>query len=452
MSDQASGLGNIFEILWRRRIEFAFFLVLVMLVATFVALHSKPQYSAVSTILLVAEPADNANKMIPTSEQKPLLAADLPSLVLSQTVISRFARQMGYGAEVDVRSKIKARVGEDSNLLPIEFGDHDPSVAVKGANLLASDTTEYYRNITTSRFDSLIDDFTRQLHARSIELGTLDHELQGLAGAYPYVDTNESGSSVYERLVKLRTERDELSATVRGDLASAVEAERLKSVARPLAINSSVNQDAAYSHMSQQYAKDLTDYNRESATASDLYPGLKELGAVVKTESKNVAEARAKAAKIGPDASTGYIDVLSSTSKMQQATDADKAKLGELDSQIGQLNASLNGEGDAARVASLRRQRDASSAAYGILAQRLDKAIADRAEAGSTGSLVSVDPAQQAVKKALSTGMIVAALLAVFGVWLAVSLVLLIERLDVRYRRPVVVERVLGIPVVGNLG
>ncbi len=452
MNDSMPSFRSAVGVLWRRRIELVALLTIAMVLTIFSASHVKPKYSATSTVLLVAEPPDNTDRNHPTTVQKPLLTGDLPALVMSETVLQRFRDRMhsklGDGT---LRSRIRARVGGDSNLLPIEFSDASADVAIASANALASETTRYYREIATSRFDSLVTDFTRELHARAEGLRSLDQKLQTLAGVYPYVDTKDGTSSVYDRLVRLRSERADIAATVDADRAQTATTTKRIAQARPLALSAVTNEDSAYTRLNEQYSHDLTTYRHTASFGSDSFPGLAEQQATVAAEKHDVANARKRAAAVGPNANISYVQALADVNKAQATSAADGAKLRAVDSEIASLQSQLGTGGSAAQVALIRRQREAGDAAYALLAGRLDQAIADRAEAASTGSLILVDRARVADRQVWTTSAFLVVALGVFSLWLAVSLVFLIEALDVRYRKPSTIERVFGAPVIGNL-
>jgi len=452
MNEGTRDFRSILEVFWRRRIELLALLVIAAFVTVMSATHVKAKYTAVATVLLVAEPPDNTDRRNPTSVQKPLLTGDLPALLTSETVLARFRERTGSTLDDGtLRSRIRARVGGDSNLLPIEFSDASGSRAISSANALSIEVTRYYREIATSRFDSLVADFSHELKIRAEGLRHLDKELQGLAGAYPYVDTKDGVSSVYDRLVRLRSERDEIAATVDADQAQALETTKRIAQARPLALSAVTNEDAAYKRLSEQYAHDLATYRHTASYGSSNFPGLGELEQTVSTEARDVATARSRAAAAGPEANVTYVAALADVNKAQATFAADNAKLASLEREIGSLESSLGNGGSAARVAQIRRDRDAADAAYALLAGRLDRAVADRAEAASTGSLVTIDRAQVAERQFWTTSALLVVALGVFSLWLAVSLVFLIEALDVRFRKPSTIERVFGAPVIGNL-
>ncbi|GAC1442007.1 MAG: hypothetical protein NVS1B2_00780 [Vulcanimicrobiaceae bacterium] len=451
MTTQLRDFRSVLDVLWRRRLELVALLLVALFVTWYSAKHVKPKYSAVSTLLLVAEPPD-ADKMHPTTVQKPLLTSDLPAIVTSETVLSRFREQTGSKLSSDtLRSKIRARVGGDSNLLPIEFSDASDATAISSANALSAQTSRYYREIATSRFDSLVADFSAQLKERAARLRVLDQQLQELAGEYPYVDSKDGTSSVYDRLVHLRAERAEVAATADGDQAQATETTKRIAQARPLALSDVTNQDQAYRRLSEQYGHDLAAFRHTAAYGAQNYPGLGELQGTVEAESRDVARARNRAAAAGPQANASYVAALADVNKARATAAADRAKLASIDAEIANLDGSLSKGGAAARVAQVRRDRDAAGSAYELLAGRLDKALADRSEAASTGSLVPIDRAAVASRQVWTTSALMVVALGVFSIWLAFSLIFLIEALDVRFRTPSSVERVFGAPVIGNL-
>lgn len=449
---EAFSFRSALEVLWRRRIELAVLLIIAMGLTVFSASRVKPKYSATSTVLLVAEPPDNSDRQHPTTVQKPLLTGDLPALVMSETVLQRFRdrthSKLGDGA---LRSQIRARVGGDSNLLPIEFSDSSSDVAIASANALASETTRYYREIATTRFDSLIADFKSELRMRSEALQGLDHKLQSLAGAYPYVDSKDGATSVYDRLVRLRSERDELSATVDADRANAQATSKRIAQARPLALSAVTNEDTAYARLKEQYSHDLTNYLHTASYGSASYPGLLELQATVSTEARDVANARKLAAAAGPETNATYVQALADVNKSQAAYAADQAKLGTVRAELASLEGQLGDGGSATVVSQIRREREAGDAAYALLAARLDQAIANRAEAASTGSLITIDRARVAGRQPWTTASLLVVALGIFSIWLAFSIVFLIESLDVRFRKTSTIERIFGAPVIGNL-
>jgi uncharacterized protein involved in exopolysaccharide biosynthesis len=118
--------------------------------------------------------------------------------------------------------------------------------------------------------------------------------------------------------------------------------------------------------------------------------------------------------------------------------------LAALDEQIGTGNIATN-------VARIRRDRDSAEAAYESLASRLSKTIADRAEAGSTGSVVVIDRAQFAQKATWTGGTVLGISILLFAIWLAVTSAVVIDNGQESFRDTESIESLYGTPVLGAL-
>ena len=118
--------------------------------------------------------------------------------------------------------------------------------------------------------------------------------------------------------------------------------------------------------------------------------------------------------------------------------------------QLTQLQSQLGVGGISTSAASLRRDHDIAEDAYATIAGRLAKAIADRAEAASTGSVIVLDHAQFA-SKALPIGLMSAAGLMFLAVWLALSLALMIDAHSAWFADAQSVEAIYGTKLLGSL-
>jgi len=415
------------------------------------------KYHAVATVLMVAEPPDSQNRLVPSSATKPLLSADLPSLATSASVLTRFSSDIGATGPLDkLRSRIHARATLDSNILPVEFTAGSASDAMRGANALADEIVRGYRDLATRRFDSLIRDLQGQMAARRAQLQRLDQQLETAARSYPYIDVNSAGgtsdtSSVYGHLIALRTERDELRATMRGDAAAATETMRLVRDAEPPALRDIVENDSVYRSLRDQYAKDLASLEHLEAFGSERYPGVIEMRDVVSREAAGVAAARIRAAKAGPSANASYAQALDAEARASVQLAGDRAKLAALDEELDGVDGAATRSGVATDVALVRRDRQNLEVAYATLADRLAKTVADRAEAASTGSVVVMDHARFAERAIWTGGVVIAAGAVVFSVWLALTLAIALDGSRQGFGSPTVVESVYGAPVLGSV-
>ena len=412
--------------------------------------RTPPRYVADTSVLLVAEPPESQNKSVPTIPTKPVLADDLPSLVTGSTVLTRVKRDLRSDVSLEVlQSKVRAKVANGSNIMPIRYTADTPDHAIAGANAFADELSTYYREIATTRFDSLARDLRTQVSARRSELASIDADLAAAARSYPYVDTKDADSSVYARLIKLETERDDAAAAAAGDGAlSAVTAKRTGDVG-PLARSEIAERDPRYRYLRDQYAKDLARLEGTKARYAGRYPGLPELSDTVARERAGVGTASAVVDRTPLSSSPSYALALADRNKADAQAAASRARVAQLERQIAEIRTTLsNAPASSVRVARLRRDRDAADAAYGILAARLAQTMADRADAATTGSVVVINRAVSAQRAVWTTATALVACLSVIIVWAAFGLPFLIETLDRRFRVPATIESLYGAPII----
>jgi capsular polysaccharide biosynthesis protein len=418
---------------------------------------SHPKYTATAKVLMVPTSSDTSSGKSQSSST-PLLSADLPALATDPTVLARVSQLLGSTSSVDeLRSHIGAKASPDSSIMPVQFTDRRPDVAIRSANALSDEIVRFYREIATSRFDSLIADFNSQLATRRTELAKLDGELASAAKSYPYIDVSASGESgggtgsVYGRLVAIRAERDALQATTNADAAAARATSRLISNAAPLARRDVINSDTAYLNVRDQYAKDFAALEKLSAFGNDRYPGIVELRATVVREAWMVDSARRHAASAGPTSNATYVEALDAQVRAEALYASDRAKLQAQDDQLDRLHAQIGQGSIATAVARVRRDHGSAEAAYAIIAARLAKSIADRSEAASTGSVIVLARATSASQAASPSGMVVALGILFLTVWLALTLAVMIDGAQEWFRDPQTVEAVYGTNLIGSI-
>jgi capsular polysaccharide biosynthesis protein len=429
------------------------------LVAAFaVAILTQPKYTADTSVLMVAGSAQESTSQDLATLTKPLLSSDLPSLAKGPTVLQRLRTDIGETLPLEsLRSRIGAKVSPDSTIMQVEYTAPNPNEAIKGANALGDEITKFYRQLATTRFDSLIGDLQMQLRSRKTDLEKADGSLSDIAKVYPFVDVNNEGSSergatsVYQRLVGLRTDRDQLQANLRADEAAALSTEGFVLDAKPLAVREIVQSDVVYSRIRDQYAKDLAELKRLSAYGSERYPGLAELRRTVSREAHDVASASQQAIAIGPSSNATYAAALDARVRAAGQVSSDKAKLAQEDQVLASLYSQIGKKGIASKVAGMRRDHDNAEAAYSIIAARLAKSIADRAEASSTGSVIVLDRAQFASRTLLGSGTVAAIAIVFLSVWLALSIGLMVDNAQQWINEGRSVETVYGAPVIGSV-
>jgi capsular polysaccharide biosynthesis protein len=434
-------------------------IALGVLAAAAAALSSHPKYTATTSVLMVAGSAEAPNSQELATSTKPLLSTDLPSLATGATVLNRLRADIGEAATPleSVRSRVRAKVNSDSTIMQVEYTGKTSDKAIRGANLLGNEITAFYRELATTRFDSLISDFKAQLTSRRSELARLDGEIADISKTYPYIDVKSPGSSdygtqsVYQRLISLRTERDELQASLQADLAGAAATHQLIANAKPEAMRDVIQSDTTYARVKEQYSKDLAEFNRLSAFGSQRYPGLIELRRTVSEEAKTVEAARRRAASIGPASNNGYLAALDAQTRADGQVSSDRAKVDAESRALSMLELQIGRRSIATDVARIRRDHDNSEAAYSIIASRLAKSIADRAEAASTGSVVVLERARFASKSSLGGGSIAAVALLFLSVWLALTIALMVDSSQEWFHNSRTIETVYGAPVIGSL-
>jgi capsular polysaccharide biosynthesis protein len=459
-SARTQSIAGLAAALWYQRGVAGLILGVGILLALFAVLTTHAKYTATAVVLMVAKPPEaDSNPKISDTTTKPILSADLPSLVTTATVLERFARDLGEPTtSLDaLRSRIHAKIYLDSSVLPIQYTAKTPQEAVRGANFLSDELTRFYREIAVKRFDSLIQDLTAQLATRRADLAQRDGELAAAAKLYPYIDVRsseaagEGGSSVYQRLIALHTERDELTAVVRADQASLLSTSTLVLNARPVAVRDLVQSDTVYEHLHDQYSQDMVNLKRLESFGNDQYPGLAELRDTVSREEQDAAAEQRKAASSELGSNAAYSAALDSQARAKGQLSSDQAKLTTLEGELEALDAQI-GQGNAAtNAARIRRDRDSAEADYETLGARLSKTIADRAEAGSTGSVVVIDRATFAQKATWTGGTILWISILVVALWLAITVAIVIDNSQERFRDAESIEALYGTPLLGAL-
>ena len=132
---------------------------------------------------------------------------------------------------------------------------------------------------------------------------------------------------------------------------------------------------------------------------------------------------------------------------------ADAARLAQINAQIAALRDSVASRtGSSVRAAALRRDRDSAASALALLQARLAAAEADRAVAGSLGSIAVISQAEYAVPATWTNPNVILLAMLTAAFWLSLGAIALLERLDRRLRSRKQIEGLYGIPVVASVG
>jgi capsular polysaccharide biosynthesis protein len=454
MRSLGSSDSNLYDTLVNQRLVVVIVIAVGFIIAGLIFLFSKPQYSATATILMVADSSALPGPQASVTGTKPLLAQDLPTLVTSDTVLTRIRKDIGENISlITLSSRIRARVANYSNVMPVQYTDTTPDAAIAGANAIADEVEGFYGELATKRFDSLIADLKRQESEHAQRLARLDGELQAAAQQYPYDDVSPTvQQSVYQRLVALRSETDELRSSIAAERSAVDGTEALISDAEAPAMRDIVENDSVYRNLYDQYSRDFAQLSHLESHWTASYAGLRELRATVARERADLVSVRTRAAAAGLGANLTYAAARDAVAKAETVLQSDTSKLAVLDAQSQDLNGQISKGGIAARVAAIRRERDNEQTAYAMFAARLSTATADRADAASTGSVEVIDRASFAKRVLWTTSTYVAIMVASLTLWAAVSLALLLERKKERFKdSEVEIRDIYEAPLLGSI-
>ncbi len=159
-----------FSIVWSRR--WVVLLVILIGLAAGAAAYrlSGPQYRAQSSVMIVSQ---NSAGRDPSAN-----AIDMPALLMSDTVLTRFKARMHLKEPLKaLRRRIDASVDINSSLMPIGFRAPSRAEAIKGANALAQELRQFYREISASRYDDLSDYLGKQLAREQQRIDVVDRQL-----------------------------------------------------------------------------------------------------------------------------------------------------------------------------------------------------------------------------------------------------------------------------------
>lgn len=449
-------IASTFEAIARRWYVMVAALLLGVGAAFLIGKHSK-QFVANSAVILTSQGDVTAPSSGGTAETVAaglsIQPSDLPVLIQSENVLSSVARDMGNNVTVSsLRRQIRAHVGLQNDVMPIEFSATDPDQAVFGANAVADELTHYYQTIATARFSSLIVDLQKQIQAKQATLAHLDSALQRTIAKDPNVAAKDP-SAVAAQFTSLQSDRDQLAAAIKGDQEVVAYGSRLTAETLPLAQQEIGNLDPAYQALRTQYAKDTAELNRIRAAYSPSYPGLPELQDQVAREAQQVAAADAKIRKTTPLQSQSYNSALKLQLQATGQEQADRARIAQIDAQIAALRSSVTARtGSSVKAESLRRERESAASALSALQARLAEADADRAVAGSLGSIAVISRAENAELATWSKPKVVLMATLVAAFWLGLLVIAVLEYFNRSLRSLRQIEGLYGVPVLTTVG
>ncbi len=429
----------------------------VMLLSYALVLRYVHQYTATTTVLLLNDTAaglqNGTNESTRTSVA--LSSNDVPRVLTTNIVLERTARDLGLPpTHIGMLSTLHARVSFDTNILPVSFTASDADLAVRGANMAAMELSRYSREIVRGRYDSLILELTKQLQDTNAKLSVIDRKLQSKLNADPFLDIANGTAPISSELQQLELSRNQAQASMMADKAqSAITNQRLSSL-RPLADGELLKDDPTYGKLNEQYSTDAAHLADIRAKYSQNYPGAGQLKAIIDRDAVSLANRSSEIlSRSSPAASLDYSHAITEVNQASAIYDADRARVAAIDDQINTVQQHLaTSASDGVSVAELRRNRQSDEQTMSSLSQRLAETIADQSRAGSTGIVTVIDPAVSASSVIWTTPRVLSVAFLALGLWLAVSLAVLIDRLDKRLDSVDDVETFYGRPVIATVG
>jgi uncharacterized protein involved in exopolysaccharide biosynthesis len=415
-------------------------LVIGFLLAGIALFTVKTKYIATANVLAVDNSANSENtQQISNGARNPVVLADLPLLAMSFTVL--------HAASLDLHSKlspddllghVRANIAGGSSILHVQYVSKDRSMATAAANAIAREITMYVRTVSTNRYDALIKDLSGQLAVLRVRLESLDTQLDAQAKTYPFVDVKSpsggEGLSVYDRLTQLRAQQEDAEAAVSADQSNLRATAQLLENAKPVAERDLTESDPAYKTLTEQYAKDNQQLQHIESFGNNSYPGLAELKGSVADEAAGVAALRIKLIAKNLAGNSAYAAANDAITRGNAQLQAEQAKLASIKADRNRLESDIGTGSIASEVARIRRDRDDTDDAYRAIATKASQAEADRAQAAATGALMIMDHAK-AAPLPLSGGIYVALGILFLTLWVAISLIFLLNKPDAR--RPI---------------
>jgi capsular polysaccharide biosynthesis protein len=448
-------IRELLEIAQRQRVAIVAVLI-VGLAAYIVALPHFKKYTATSTLLAASASSQDSSVLDPTKD--PAASAvglgDLENLATSASVLDNVERDLHLPANEAIRfgSEVKAKAVFGSDVLPVSVTDRDPDLAVSEVNSLATELSAYARNISTSRYDELIRDLRAQVAQRAAALRSIDARVQTLTGANYFVTMDQGTAAINARLIALAAQEQQLQATVDGDIAGARMAAERPDLSRRLAGHEITAQDPAIVALQTQFGKDLAALDNMRAGYTDRYAGVANLEETVSRERASMSRAEADATR-DPTQSASYVAAMLDANKAAATLATDRAQLATVHAQLATLDDRLGSSaGAGAQINELRRLRLADEDAFAQLSARLARAIADRSQAASIGSVIVIDRATSASPALLGRPGVLGVAFAFAFVWLAFTLAFILDSTGTRLRTTASIEDLYGTPVFTPVG
>ncbi len=198
-------------------------------------------------------------------------------------------------------------------------------------------------------------------------------------------------------------------------------------------------------------ARDAARLEFERAQFTDNFPGMPGMFDQVQREKSALFAAEKLAVSGAPSSSASYAATVLARRSALAVAAGDRARVSAIDAQIAREEGYLRDlPGTGSTVNLLRAERDGAKTSYAATLARLTDTRANQAAAASLGSLVVVDRASDASPRIprLAMDIIVAFILLALTTAVAYA----VDVLDPALRSPEAIEKLYGIPIIGNLG
>lgn len=423
----------------RRRVVLIVTFALALVVLPFALIFLKPTYIATAHVVMVGK-----ESMIPSG--------DMATLTTSPTVLSRVAKRFSLGSDMSsLMSRIDAKVAVRSNVMPISYRDKNQSLSLNVTNALADETVAYYKELSRGQYDQMIAYLRGSAERDRREIRTTDLALQRAAQHDIFVGSDTALETITARINELQTQRSTAYATMVSDEAIAN-----AQSAQPREIAGIVKQEVLVGNPYVQalrtgQARDAATLQFQRSQFTDRFPGLPSLQEQVERESAVLTSAEKAAVAGAPSSSASYATTILAKRNAMAIAAGDRARVAAIDHDIAVQEGHLhNLPGTGSTVNLLRAQRDGAKASYSATIARLAETEANQAAAASLGSVTLLDHAVDAGPRIsrLAMDCIVAFLLLA----LTITVGFVFDILDPSLRSPEAIEKLYGIPVIGNLG
>ncbi|MBC5798688.1 MAG: hypothetical protein GIW94_01705 [Candidatus Eremiobacteraeota bacterium] len=418
-------------------------LVLTLLASPILLSLLRPTYTAEATVAQVQD----------DSSRTPILqTADLPAIATSVAVLQRVKDQLHIGAPIDQMRKqlsVGSKTDSKTDVLPIDYRDRNPAVALKVSNAVADSLVDYYRYLATRQYRDLQSALRAQLAEQRNRIRDLDGRIAKAVEGNSYSASDKAQDTLAASIASLESQRGVAYATLVADRASAA------GQGTNAGLNGVINEQSAasdpyYQALRTGQAKDASELQFEKAGYTDQYPGIAGLQEKVSRETAATDTARKQAEVKNVGASTALTQILFDKQHADSLVAADQARVNAVDQQVAQMKQRLSALSTAGVSAdALRLQRDASQANYQQISVKLQTSLADESAASTLSSLFVLSRALGAYPflPAFALELIVSLLI----VGVAIGSAYAAEALDPRIRTTTDVENVYGASHIGSV-